>query len=145
MGKSQQEKKAGGKTPMEFIVKELKFSEAQLKDFNRINKNQRREMDAIDNALRRTKDALFEKVTSESIQKSKIDSLAIVIGESEKTKELLVFNHLRSIQELCNEKQKQKFKSILKDALHKGRGVKEPRDPSKFQGPDGYRPPPPRH
>ncbi|MBU2950085.1 hypothetical protein KO493_05170 [Tamlana agarivorans] len=145
MENSHDAKKSEAKNPLGFIVKELKFSEVQLKDFKRINKTQRREMELVDQALRRTKDALFEKISSASVRTKEIDSLTTIIGENQKTKENLVFKHLRSIQELCNEKQKQKFQSILKDALHKGKGRDGQRMPNlpQFRGREGHRPPPP--
>jgi hypothetical protein len=34
-------------------------------------------------------------------------------------KDLEVFNHFRAIQKICNDLQKQKFKKIVMDALHK--------------------------
>ena len=53
------------------------------------------------------------------MDRSKVDSIATLISAIEKQKDLELFNHFRAVQEICNEEQKEHFKSIIKRALKK--------------------------
>ena len=106
--------------PVEFIVKELNFNDAQLKQFQEMRIDHQKRMMKMDKDERQLKESLFGKISSETIDQREVDSIATLIGENRKSKDLEIFNHFRTIEELCNDKQKQKFKRIIMDALHKG-------------------------
>jgi hypothetical protein len=75
-------------------------------------------MRTISDDLKELKEGLFDNISNMSISETKIDSIATLIGNNEKEKDLEVFNHFRNIQSICNEKQKKYFDEIMRDALH---------------------------
>jgi hypothetical protein len=121
-----------------FIVKELQFDASQTKQFKKLYSDHREKIKSISDGIRLLKDDFFDKVSDESINTSTIDSLATLIANKEKEKDIETFNHFRAVQKICNDQQKERFKIILKDALHK----KRPNNPNSHKGKGGDRPPP---
>ena len=68
---------------------------------------------------KKLKDQLFSKISEKNVILLEIERITSLIGENRKNKDLEVFNHFRAIQKICNDLQKQKFKKIVMDALHK--------------------------
>ncbi|MFP4845713.1 Spy/CpxP family protein refolding chaperone [Winogradskyella sp. PE311] len=123
----------------EFLVKELNFNDAQLAEFREKSKDHREIMILYSDDIKRLKDELFSHLSNELVNDSVIDSITLLIGEKERQKDREVFNHFKMIQEICNNKQKEKFKVIIKDAMRQGeRRQRPPRGNN-----NGQRPPPP--
>ena len=108
------------KNPEQFIVKELNFNTNQMQEFKGLGKNHRERMRRLDQEQKQLKNQLFSKISEKNINPLEIERISSLIGENNKNKDLEVFNHFRAIQEICNAPQKQKFKKIVMDALHKG-------------------------
>tara|TARA_B100000795_G_C22772702_1_gene428596 strand:+ start:867 stop:1358 length:492 start_codon:yes stop_codon:yes gene_type:complete len=106
--------------PEQFIVKELNFNADQMQKFKGLGKNHRERMTQLQQEQKQLKDKLFSKISEKNINPLEIESITSLIGENNKNKDLEVFNHFRAIQGICNDPQKQKFKKIVIDALHKG-------------------------
>ena len=141
------------KDPMVFIAEQLKFDSDQLQKMENLNKRHHQNMRRINDDLKELKDGLFNRLSDVSINKKDVDSITALIGQKEKEKDTEAFYHFRSIQELCNEKQKEKFNKIINDALRKGGGDRPPQDGRDRNGPPsppnrgGHEgpPPPPNH
>ncbi|GAA3598317.1 hypothetical protein Q4Q39_19750 [Flavivirga amylovorans] len=131
------------KGPISFIVKELDFNDEQMLQLEKLNRKHHHRMMRIDDDIKQLKDALFNKLSDVSLNENSIDSITDLIAERVKEKDIEAFYHFKDIQDLCNDQQKEKFKSIINDALHKG-GRNEQR-PHLRNGGRGHRPPPPRH
>ena len=90
-------------------------------------------------------------VSDANIAEKVVDSITTLIAQREKEKETEVFYHFKSIQEICNEKQKEKFKDMINDAIRPG-GLRDQGPPPEGgangqrrphpEGPYGHRPPP---
>lgn len=120
--------------PTEFIAKELDFSKTQLDKLKTLDDLHRITMMKSDNEIKELKDLLFGSLSDTVIKSFTIDSLTTLIGIREKEKDINVFNHLKSIQEICNDDQKQRFQKIIKDAMRpKGSPQREGRPPPKQQ------------
>lgn len=130
------------KGPAHFIVKELNFDDDQMFEFKRISRHQHQKMRRIGEEVKQLKNAMFNKISDVSLDENSIDSIATLIGLKVKEKDIEAFYHFKDIQELCNDKQKEKFKRIVNDALHKG-GREEQRPP--VRNGDGKHRPPPKH
>ena len=123
-----------------FITKELGFTDVQLVQFRDLSEEHHEHMMQLSDDIKELKDELFEGLTDTSINEVAIDSITTLLGEKLKAKELEVFYHFKKLQAICNTQQKEKFQSILTDALRQGdRGNRPP--PS--NGEEGHRPPPP--
>ncbi len=127
-----------------FIVKELGFNDAQLKQFEKRSKGHHQMIMELSDEMRVLKDELFDKLSDDSVTQITIDSMTSLIGQKAKQKDAEAFRHFKMIRDLCNEKQKEKFKIIIKDALHKG-GEQGQMPPPPEGRIEGRRPPPPRN
>lgn len=142
--------------PGKFLVKELAFDSSQSQQFEKLDAAHREKMDAILDEIKVSKDMLFDKFSKENTRTSEIDSLAQILANKEVKKELETFRFFKAVGEICDEKQKVKFKSIIKHALRRqgppgqngpppgGKGDEGRPPPPNGHGEEG-RPPPPRH
>jgi hypothetical protein len=126
IGKPQMKGPRGPKGPSTFIAKQLNFDDTQLEEFNKLDNSHRKRMRVIFDNLRELKGELFHNISN---NENKIDSIATLIGNTEKQKELEVINHFRDVLSICNERQKKHFDEIMRDALHQDRrkGQRPPR------------------
>lgn len=138
------------KSPANFLIEELGFSESQISKIETINIKQHQNMMSINMDIRRLKDVLFSHLSAETINDGAIDSIANLISVKQKEMEKTAFYHFRSIQEICNTTQKAKFKKIMKDAIHRGKDGRNnpPQNEENRNGPpsgmeDRPGPPPP--
>ncbi len=152
LGNTNKEDSKGPKRPGEFLVKELGFNESQQKQFRELGKRHHQNMRGLSEEIRGFKDDLFKGLSDTSLKDANIDSISSLIGEKEKAKNLEVFRHFKQVQELCNDKQKEKFSEIIKDGLRKGardqgpprRGRSDENKPRPNTH-QGNRPPPPEY
>ncbi|ALJ04682.1 hypothetical protein APS56_05835 [Pseudalgibacter alginicilyticus] len=143
MGKPGINKEKGNKDPMSFIIKQLKFDDSQLETLENINKEHRQNMRRIDFNRKELKDLLYSKIFDTSNSKKVIDSLTKLIGQKETELETEVFYHFKSIHELCNDTQKNKFKEIINNALRNDN--ERNRRPPPFNEGERNSPPPNRN
>ncbi|NRD19731.1 hypothetical protein HNV08_06695 [Winogradskyella eckloniae] len=126
----------------EFIVEELGFNASQTKEFKEKSKGHHKTMMRLTDDVRKLKDELFGTLSDETINEATIDSISNLICEIEKEKEKEIFYHFKMIRDIANAEQREKFNTILLDALRQGdRGNRPPPQ----DGAEGHRPPPPRH
>ena len=114
-----------------FIVRELKFDDDQKQKFEKLKSEHFKRIEKIFDEERQLKDDLFDRISNENINTVQVDSITNLIGELASAKEQETFNHFRDIQNICNDNQKDKFKRIIRQALHgkkrNGRGAPQPR------------------
>ncbi|MGJ8593421.1 MAG: Spy/CpxP family protein refolding chaperone [Aquaticitalea sp.] len=120
------------KGPGDFIVKELKFNESQMKEFQKISDKHHNKMKVIFDNERHLKDELFSKISESSVDETVIDSIVALIGDNGKSKDKTTFYFFKEIESISNEEQKEKLDKLIHGAL-RGEGK-----------PDGPPPPPKR-
>ncbi|WP_338359434.1 hypothetical protein [Yeosuana marina] len=120
--------------PGAFIVKELRFNDAQLKQVDDLNKKHKTAMRYTLDEIKGFKDMLFSEILLDDVSNSKIDSIIALISKQEGIKEKNTVMYLRGLYNISNEKQKRHFKNIVTDALRMGNP----------DGPRERRPPPPQ-
>lgn len=125
--------------PNNFIAKQLDFNESQIQQLKDLKLGHRESMMAYDNDIKVLKNKFFDNISKENVNKSEIDSLATLISEKEKLKDIELFNHFRDIREICNDNQKSRFESIIKKAVNRDRRRGPKGSSRKHDGP------PPRH
>jgi len=129
LGKPNQ-KRPPNDRPVKFIADRLEFDASQLEQFQDLDLEHREKMRLIVDKIKTSKDALFDKLSDDTMHPSEIDSFASIIADREKAKDLETFRFFREVGRICNKDQKEKLKSIIKDALRR-------------QGPPGRNGPPP--
>lgn len=138
MGGDKKELQLKQRTPPEsFLVKELRFNDMQKEQFRALSQEHHHKIQRITNEIRELKDVFFSSLSNVSIDNINKDSIAVLIGDLEKEKDLEVYDHFEKVQELCHADQKEKFRKIIKDALR--RGGKQQGPPPRWGGP------PPHH
>lgn len=139
MGIHNNDRPEGSQRDKNFIVKELGFNAKQLEAFNKKSEGHHETMMGLSAEIRVLKDKLFSTLTDDTVKVATIDSISSLICDKETQKEKEIFYHFRMIHDVANDKQKEKFKTILMDALRQGdQGNRPPPN-----GADGHRPPPP--
>jgi hypothetical protein len=139
MGMHNDDRPEGSQRDKNFIVKELGFNAKQLEAFNKKSEGHHEKMEHLTDDVRVLKDKLFGTLNNDDVNEAVIDSISALICLKETAKEKEIFYHFRMIRDIANDKQKEKFKTILMDALRQGdQGNRPPPD-----GADGHRPPPP--
>ncbi|MCL5129493.1 Spy/CpxP family protein refolding chaperone [Algibacter sp. L4_22] len=141
LGKPIGKQKMEREDPMSFIIDELNFNEEQLEAVQVLNREHRQNMMRNNSGIKKMKDALFSKLSDKELDPEVVDSLARTIALKEMEFDKMAFYHFRDIQELCNAEQKEKFKSIMNDALKKGSNNRE-RLPNEESGERNGPPPP---
>ncbi len=124
-----------------FIADQLAFDAAQLQKFEALERVHREKLHSIRNAVRTSKNMLFENVSDATVNDSEIEAIAADIANMEKAKALETFRFFSSVGELCDENQKERFKTLLKEGLQQQGPMGGNRPPN---GPGReHRPPPP--
>lgn len=138
------------KPPGVFLVKELGFDDAQKEKFRVLTREHSQKMRRFSDDIRGWKDDLFKGLSDDSMTEINSEAIAYLIGQSEAAKDLEVLMHFKNVRDLCNDKQKEKFNEIIKDALRRGERIQGPdrggrpdgNRPPPRDGPNGHRPPP---
>ena len=125
------------KGPRIFIANQLKFNDEQTIAFEKLDAAHRIKMEAILEDIKDAKDDLFDKLSENKVAKPTIDSLATIIANHQAANDKQTFYFFQSIRELCNEDQKVRFESIIKDALHHQAGPPGRKGPPGRGGPPG--------
>ncbi|WP_405576747.1 proline-rich domain-containing protein [Winogradskyella sp. Asnod2-B02-A] len=139
MSKSNDNAIKGPQDNKDFIVKELGFNKTQLAEFKQRSEGHFKTMMSLSDDIKELKDNLFGTLSNEAVNETAIDSISALICEKETKKEKEIYYHFRMIREIANDKQKEKFESILLDALRQGDQGNRPPPPN---GEEGHRPPP---
>ncbi|MCK8479469.1 hypothetical protein [Psychroserpens algicola] len=120
IGKGKSKKGHSKQKDKNFIVKELGFNEEQIAQFRENSVGHHETIVRLNDDVKNLKDELFSKLSEEAVSDAVIDSITSLICDKEKEKDKEVFSHFKMIQELSDDKQKEKFKMIIMDALRQG-------------------------
>ena len=114
------ERPDGQKGPGDFIVKELKFNDSQMKEFQKISDKHHNKMKEIFDNERHLKDELFSKISESSVDETVIDSIVVLIGDNGKLKDKTTFYFFKEIESISNKEQKEKLGKLINEALRGG-------------------------
>lgn len=106
----------------EFLKKEIGFTTAQLQQYDTLSDKHRESIKKMFDSLRSTKDNQFKKLTAGGFSDSVMNSVADQSAESQKTMELQMFSHLKSIRLLCTKEQLPAFDSLFVKVLNRRGG-----------------------
>lgn len=112
-----------------FLKKEIGFSADQLQQYDTLSNKHRENMKAMFDSLRSSKGKQFKQLTAGDFSDSVINSVADQSALSQKLMELHMFNHLKSIRNLCTPSQLPKFDSLFVKILNRRTG-----EGRKYQG-----------
>jgi hypothetical protein len=117
------------RNPGMFIAKELRFNDAQMNDFTKMNETHHEAMREISREVKELKDALFNQLSATEVNTAKVNDITRRIGEKMRQKDLKTFYHFKEVQKICNNEQRTRFNTIVQEALkrHRKPGKKKPK------------------
>ena len=137
----------GRESPRDFVIRNLKFSDDQVKRYDLLIKDHRQAMDRLGHEAMEYRQQLFANLKNENAAVNP-DSLAQLAAKNQKEIELVTYGHFKEVRKICTDAQKPEFDRIIGDVIRKmngpGHGGPPPHD---HQGPppdgDHGGPPPP--
>jgi protein CpxP len=117
----------GGETPRDYVIRNLKFSEDQVKKYDVLIEQHQQDMRQLRKNASEYRQQLFAGIKNGSSP----DSLAQLIGNDQKQIEIVTFGHFAQVRALCTDVQKTTFDNIIGDVTKRMNG-----------GPGGHHPPP---
>ena len=123
-------------TTESFLQTKVGFSDQQIEQLNKLKEEHRKKLVPLFEDLRQTKDQFFVMV-KDSQPDSYIDSIAVVIGEKQRTLDRSVFETIREVRNICTPQQQIGFDSLLPKIAYKMAGHIRKGDPKE----DGHKKP----
>jgi Spy/CpxP family protein refolding chaperone len=117
---------AHGESAKDFLIKELKLSDAQQAKFDALRQDHQKKIKEIMDGMKGLKDELAEKISAAQTDTSALDSLTRQIGEKEIQRDLATFYHFRTFRTILTKEQQDKFDKILKQVLRMMAGPQRP-------------------
>lgn len=111
-----------------FLAEELKFTPEQSEKFTKLRDEHFEATRKLIDDMRKSMDDMMEQVKVKDGD-AKAEEYAVKTSAIQKEMHILAYKHFKSVREICDDKQKEKFDEILKDV-------------TKMMGPQG---PPPMH
>ena len=111
--------RADNKGPANFIIKELKFEEAQIESFNQLKFAHQDSVQRLKNTGRELRENYFKLLRNDTTDNILADQLLIQIANNQKTIEQVTFSHFQSVKNICDSVQKEKFDSIILEVIHR--------------------------
>lgn len=144
-GDKKENRNKGKRGQGNFIARQLNFNETQLNQFNDIRSFHRKTMRSYDDDIKDLKGKFFSNISNENTPKSLIDSIATLISEKEKLKDIETYNYFTEVRNICEDHQKEQLSFIIKKAIH-NEGYRRPNGPPRRgDGPLRGEKRPPRH
>jgi Spy/CpxP family protein refolding chaperone len=97
-----------------FLAKELKFTPGQSEKFAKLRDEHFSTSRKLIDEMHKSMDDMMDLIKSGGDEK-KADEFANITVAKQKELQVLAFKHFKSIREICDDKQKEKFDSIIKD------------------------------
>ena len=98
-----------------FLSEELNFTPEQNEKFAKLRDEHFTASRKLFEEMHNSMDDMIDLVKSNGDNKTKAEEYASQTASKQKELQILAYNHFKSIRDLCDEKQKEKFDVILKD------------------------------
>ena len=125
MKKPDRESPAEAKPPAHntesFLQTKVGFTDHQIEQFKKLKETHHDKLFPLFEDVRKTKDEFFLMV-KDSHPASYIDSMAMVIGEKQRTLDRNVFETIREVRNICTPQQKMAFDTLLPKIAYKVAG-----------------------
>jgi hypothetical protein len=140
--------------PRNFVIRELKFTDDQVKKYDELIKVHRSYMDPLNRDAMEYRRLLFNNLQREP-NGLNADSLIQLIANNQKQIETVTYAHFKQVRAMCTDAQKTEFDRIITDVMKQMNGGHAPHHPGDRPGPpperregddhhpdDGQEPPP---
>ena len=118
------------KRSVEKVKNEVGLNDEQAAQYDSLRSNQFKNMKPLFEDLTKTKEDFFSLIYQQGVSDSVINSYASRIGEKQMQLDISTFHYFQSIKDLCNEEQKPKMDSFIKQIVKRIINNNGPRRPS---------------
>ncbi len=102
------------------ILKEdVGFNDNQIKQYEEIRLAHREKMRPLFDSMRMAKETLYNQLYLPSIDDSVFNAASEEVGQKQQRIDRNLFNHFRSLRELCTAEQQPKFDSMIKHMVQR--------------------------
>jgi hypothetical protein len=116
--------------PIEKVKNEVGLSDEQAVAYDSLRSQQFRNMKPLFKGVTKSKEDFFSLIYEEGVSDSVLNSYASKIGEKQMELDISTFHYFQSIKALCNEEQKPKMDSFIKQIVKRIINNGPPRRPS---------------
>jgi len=99
--------------PAKMIIEELKLSQAQIQQFEKLKEEHHSSVVQLRDKGRLFRDNLFELLRQDKPDENLAAQLADSISLNQKQIEMVTFTHFKEVRQLCDEDQKKRFDNII--------------------------------
>jgi protein CpxP len=132
-----------GETPRDFVVRALKFTEEQTRQYDILVSEHQQAMRRLRQEAMGYRQLLFTNLKNQNADHTHFaDSLAGMIANNQKEIEMVTYNHFAQVRALCTGPQKPEFDQVIGDVIKKMNGGPPHRPDGMQPPPDGHMPPP---
>lgn len=134
-------------TPRDYVIRNLRFTDEQIKNYDALITLHRRAMDSLGKDAMDSRRQLFRNLKIENGGILSPDSLAVTIAGIQKEIELVTYRHFAQVRTICRGEQLAQFDMIIGEVIKKmnGHGGPPPRGGRPGGLHDGPPPPPDDH
>jgi protein CpxP len=118
------------KMAIEKVKKEVGLNDEQAVAYDSLRSQQFRNMKPLFQDLTKSKEDFFALIYQQGVSDSVLNSYASKIGEKQMQLDISTFHYFQSIKDLCNEEQKPKMDSFIKQMVKRIINNNGPRRPS---------------
>lgn len=118
------------KMAIEKVKNEVGLNDEQAVVYDTLRSQQFRTMRPLFKSLTKSKEDFFSLIYQEGVSDSVLNSYASKIGEKQMELDISTFHYFQSIKALCNEEQKPKMDSFIKQIVKRIVNNNSPRRPS---------------
>ena len=129
-------------TPRDFVIRNVKFTDEQIKSYDALITLHRRAMDSLRKEAMVCRQLLFSNLKNEGKSAVNTDSLAAIIANTQKEIELVTYRHFAQVRTICTGQQVADFDKIIGDVIRKMNGRPGPPPGHGGPPPEGGPPPP---
>jgi hypothetical protein len=99
------------------VIKEVGFNDEQASIYDSLRTKQFKTMKPLFKGIIKSKEEFFSLIYQEGVSDSTLNSYAAKIGEKQMALDVSTFHYFQSIKALCNEEQKPKMDSFIKQIV----------------------------
>ena len=122
--------KATVQNPIEKVKTEVGLNDQQAALYDSLRSQQFRNMKPLFKELTKSKEDFFSLIYQQGVSDSVLNSYASKIGEKQMELDISTFHYFQSIKALCNEEQRPKMDSFIKQIVKRIIDNRAPRRPS---------------
>ena len=99
------------------LQKEVGFTKEQLDTYQALRKNQFDKVHRLFDELRKSKTDFYNLIYTPQVSDSSVNKAADLIAEKQKTLDLQMLNHFKTVRNICTADQLQKFDTTIKKVI----------------------------